>query len=257
VGKWQINRAWITIWIFTGALLPLSAFCQQANVKFDRITTENTLTVKGLSQNSIYCLMEDSRGFIWIGTWDGLNKYDGYDFIVYNTTNGLSNPTINSLIEDEEKNIWIATDEGLNLLDRNSGKIELLLHKNDRTTSLKNNQITHLFQDSKGYIWISTAYGLSRYDKNQKSFTCFNFYERDADSSFTNYICRVKEDGKGRIWIATHRGIHCFDPSDNSFKEFRMDTIVQLSENRKSNYIQDLIIDKDNRLYAATLNAYL
>lgn len=240
--------------LLAGLFFPEIVSGQQANAKFDRISTENTISVKGLSQNSIYCLMQDSRGFIWIGTWDGLNKYDGYDFIVYNTTNGLSNPTINALLEDEEKNIWIGTDEGLNILERSSGRIELFIHKSDRTNSLKNNQVTHLFQDSRGYIWISTAFGLSRYDKSQKSFILFNFHKRDADTSFTNFVTRVTEDRKGNIWIATHNGIHRYNPVKNDFKEFNLDNSVQSYESRRANYVQDLIIGPDNLLYAATLN---
>ena len=57
---------------------------QESEIRFDQLTTENTIRVKGLSQNSVYCLLRGSRGFMWIGTWDGLNKYDGYSFTVYN-----------------------------------------------------------------------------------------------------------------------------------------------------------------------------
>ena len=107
---------------------------QLSNIKFDRLTTEKTLMVKGLSQNSVYCLIQDVQGFIWIGTWDGLNKFDGYEFVVYNTEKGLSNPTINALYEDDERNIWIGTDNGLNLLDRKSGNIRQFHHESGNTT---------------------------------------------------------------------------------------------------------------------------
>ena len=75
----------------------MSGFAQgDRALRFDRITTENIISEKGLSQNSGYCILQDSRGFMWFGTWDGLNKYDGYDFTVYNKESGLSNTTINT-----------------------------------------------------------------------------------------------------------------------------------------------------------------
>lgn len=236
------------------ALFLYSATGQPANLKFDRLNTENTLMVKGLSQNSIYCIIQDSKGFIWIGTWDGLNKYDGYNFIIYNTTNGLSNPTINSILEDDEKNIWIGTDHGLNMLDRASDKIEQYLFSPVNTNCLSNDFINHVFQDSKGFIWISTAFGLSRYDKNQGIFTAFNFFERNSDSVFTNFVTRVKEDEMGRLWIGTHRGIHCFDPEKQNFEDYKLEADVTDPWYIKSNYIQDLTFDENGQVLAATLN---
>ncbi len=144
-----------------------AVYAQQTNITFDRLTTEKTLTVKALSQNSIYCLLQDTQGFIWIGTWDGLNRYDGYDFIIYNTENGLSNPTVNTLCEDDEKNIWIGTDNGLNLLDRKSGSIRQFHNEPGNTNCISNDIVNHLYQDKQGLLWISTAFGLNCLDKGQ------------------------------------------------------------------------------------------
>jgi ligand-binding sensor domain-containing protein len=74
----------------------------------------------GLSQISVNCIIRDSNGFLWIGTQDGLNKFDGYDFKVYrhqpSDPNSLSNSNINSVIEDRSGNIWVGTQYGLNIL---------------------------------------------------------------------------------------------------------------------------------------------
>jgi ligand-binding sensor domain-containing protein len=227
---------------------------QQNALKFSRLTTESIMTSKGLSQNSIYCLLQDSRGFIWMGTWDGLNKYDGYDFIIYNTTNGLSNPTINALLEDDEKNIWIGTDYGLNILDRMSGEINHFYHEPDNPNCISDDFIQHLYQDSKGYIWISTAFGLDRYDKNQKIFTSFSFFERGADSALTNFVSCVKEDLNGKIWIGTHRGIHCFDPVKSNFNYYKLEPDESSAAYTKGNFVQDLAFDENGLVYTATLN---
>jgi ligand-binding sensor domain-containing protein len=239
--------------LFTLICLQL-AFAQQPIIKFDRLTTEKTLTVKGLSQNSIYCLLQDSQGFIWIGTWDGLNRYDGYDFIIYNTENGLSNPTVNALCEDEKKNIWIGTDNGLNHLDRKSGNILQFHNEPGNTNSISNNAVNHLYQDKKGFIWISTAYGLNCLDKAKMIYKFYNFFERNADSTMSNFISRVIEDREGRLWIGTHSGVHCFYPEQQSFKDYKMVTDPADPEFIRSNYIEDLVCDENGNIYAATLN---
>jgi ligand-binding sensor domain-containing protein len=210
--------------------------------------------VKGLSQNTIYCLLEDAKGYMWIGTWDGLNKYDGYDFVIYNTTNGLSNPTIYSLLEDDEKNIWIGTENGLNWLDRHSNKI-LQFHSSPvNLNSLNNDIVNHVCQDRKGYLWISTTFGLNRYDKNQNIFTSYNFFERNSDSALTNYVSRVKEDETGGLWIGTHLGIHCFDSDKQCFQAYKLESNVNSPLYVRSNYVQDLAFDENGNVYAATLN---
>ncbi|OQX74208.1 MAG: hypothetical protein B6D64_13110 [Bacteroidetes bacterium 4484_276] len=69
------------------------AFAQDidpATIKFDRLTSENMVLQKGLSQNTIYCLLQDRQGYMWFGTWDGLNKYDGYQFTIYDKHTGLA-----------------------------------------------------------------------------------------------------------------------------------------------------------------------
>ena len=248
----QLNRILILCLLYSTCRQV--AVAQQPNIKFDRLTTEKTLTVKGLSQNSIYCLLQDARGFIWIGTWDGLNRYDGYDFIIYNTENGLSNPTVNSLCEDDEKNIWIGTDNGLNLLDRKSSSLHQFHNEPGNTNSISNNRINHLFQDKHGLLWISTAFGLNCLDKNKMIYKCYNFFERNADSVFSNFISHVIQDQEGRLWIGTHSGVHCFNPEKQTFKDYKMILDPANSEYARSNYIQDLEFDESGNIYAATLN---
>jgi len=90
------------------------------NVKFDRLKSENVKLIKGLSQNWIYDILQDRYGYMWFGTWDGLNKYDGYNFTIYNVDEGLSDHIVYSLLEDDEGILWIGTDKGFNKFDRNT-----------------------------------------------------------------------------------------------------------------------------------------
>ncbi len=225
---------------------------QSSEIKFDRITSESTIRVKGLSQNSAYSLLQDYKGFIWIGTWDGLNKYDGYSFTIYNKENGLSHTTINSILEDDEKNIWIGTDDGLNRFDRSTGTIEQFLSDPGNPNTLSHNRILHLSQDREGFLWISTAYGLNRFDKTKRVFKVYNFFERDKDSLRTNCITCVEEDQDGMLWIGTHNGIHRYNPQNMTFKVFKTGQSDNSYESRQRDYINDLVIDRHGNIYAAT-----
>ena len=73
---------------------------ENTNIHFHRITTENYIIEKGLSQNTVRTVIQDNKGFLWFGTWDGLNKYDAYSFKIYNEENGLSNSGVHCLYED-------------------------------------------------------------------------------------------------------------------------------------------------------------
>src|SRR3954468_15373727 len=100
------------------AQMPLYVCSQPKQIKFKHLQTD-----AGLSQSNVICTLQDSRGFMWFGTRDGLNKYDGYQFTVYkNSTqdkNSLSNNSVQDIVEDAHGNLWIATwGGGLNLFDR-------------------------------------------------------------------------------------------------------------------------------------------
>src|SRR3982751_4762435 len=83
------------------------AFAQKHNIRFEHLGTS-----LGLSQSNVMCILQDSRGFMWFGTRDGLNKYDGYKFTVYKNdskdTNSISNNFISGIVEDANGNIWVA-----------------------------------------------------------------------------------------------------------------------------------------------------
>lgn len=189
-------------------------------VSFESIKTENIKRVKGLSQNMVNTIIQDREGYMWFGTWDGLNQYDGYDFSIYNKQDGMSNPTINTLLEDEEGIIWVGTQDGLNRFDRSTKSFTVIKNIPGENNSLSNNTINHLFQDRGGYLWISTVQGLNRYDKFNQVYTRTSFNITGVDSIRTNWINKVIQDRNGFLWIATRFGLFKFDDSTKFFTPF-------------------------------------
>ena len=123
------------------------------NFHFNELSTRN-----GLSQSSVFCMIQDSKGFMWIGTRDGLNRYDGYSFLTYkhnpSDTNSLSNNEITTLYNDSQENLWIGT--------RGGGITHFNVKKNKFTRYLKplSENIIRAFIESDGAIWAGTSEGL-------------------------------------------------------------------------------------------------
>jgi ligand-binding sensor domain-containing protein len=152
----QIIHLWICAFLITG--VPLACFAQNQSLKFDHIGT-----AEGLSQVDVSSIIQDSRGFMWIGTGNGLNRYDGYKFINYRfdlaNNSSLSNNVISDLAEDKSGNIWIATKGGLNKFDRASGRFIRYLHNDHAPASLATDVVNRLSFDSAGNLWVATQNG--------------------------------------------------------------------------------------------------
>jgi ligand-binding sensor domain-containing protein/two-component sensor histidine kinase len=208
----------------TGSLLLLSITFQllaqtpkQPHVTFERITTDLIRYEKGLSQNTVQAIMQDRFGFLWFGTWDGLNKYDGYTFSIWNEENGLSNQNIQALVEDLDGKIWIGTEDGLNVYDRSKDEITRFRNDHRNINSLVHNRIRTLCLDHQGNVWIGTNRGISVYDRELKQFVNYKHDVNDRNSLIHNWINQIFCDSAGRIWIATFRGIDTFDPVTKRF----------------------------------------
>ncbi|MCK5765499.1 MAG: histidine kinase [Bacteroidales bacterium] len=213
-------RLFIVLPILLLLCSPQSRTQELQAVSFESIKTENIKRVKGLSQNMVNTIIQDREGYMWFGTWDGLNQYDGYDFRIFNKHDGMSNPTINTLLEDEEGIIWVGTQDGLNRFDRSTKSFTVIKNIPGESNSLSDNTINHLYQDRSGYLWISTVQGLNRYDKFNQVYTRTSFNITGVDSIRTNWINKVIQDRNGFLWIATRFGLFKFDDSTKFFTPF-------------------------------------
>src|SRR4030042_928335 len=122
-------------------VVPLTVVGQ--SFKVENISPEN-----GLSNSWVSSILQDRNGFMWFGTWNGLNRYDGYNFTVYkpapSDTQSLSNNVIRALCEDNAGNLWIGTENGLNWLNPNTEKFVRFINHPDDSGSLSNNYILSL-----------------------------------------------------------------------------------------------------------------
>lgn len=143
-----------------------SVYGQKQTLQFSKLTIDD-----GLSQSYINCILQDQLGYIWIGTQDGLNRYDGQTFEVYqnqyNDEKSLSNNYVKAFVEDNKGNIWIGTDRGLNKFDFFQQKLERWHFES--TNIINMSSIVGLAVDRKNYLWVATEKnGLFRIDTKTK-----------------------------------------------------------------------------------------
>lgn len=220
-----------------------SNISNNGGINFKRITIED-----GLSQTTVEYIYQDSDGYMWFGTDDGLNKYDGINFEVYKykgeDENSISGNIIVAIIEDNDGYLWIGTTTGLNKLDRKTGKIKRYLADG----SISNGNICEIFIDSKDRIWVATDGGLNLYDKSSDSFTRM-LYSENYNVLTSQSIYSIVEDDNNIYWIATDKGLNRYDENTGEVIKYTSNDEKNLISN---NSIFDLYMDKNNILWVAT-----
>jgi signal transduction histidine kinase/ligand-binding sensor domain-containing protein/CheY-like chemotaxis protein len=173
---------------------------QFQDMKFDYLNVDN-----GLSNNRINCLLRDSKGYLWIGTEMGLNKYDGYKITTYlnqiSQKNTLSDNRVNCLFEDQLNNLWIGTGNGLNKFDRKTETFKF--YKSGSLNEISDNNICSIIEDKKGNVWIATGYGLNRWNPRIDNFSQFYIPAKENQHQ-ANYITSVIMDANGCLWLGTN-----------------------------------------------------
>jgi two-component system sensor histidine kinase ChiS len=178
---------------------------------------------EGLSQNTVYTIFQDSKGLMWFGTQDGLNKYDGYEFTVYRhdpqIADSLSNNEIFAIFEDSQSTLWIGTAKGLNRFDRQHEQFIHYFHEPNNPYSLSHDEIWSIYEDNQGNLWIGThGGGLNRFDRQQKQFIHYQHNPDDPNSLSSNDVWPIYQDHNGTLWIGTYnKGLNKFDAQHNHF----------------------------------------
>ena len=189
------------------------------NFNFKNITIED-----GLSQSTVKTIYQDSKGYIWIGTNDGLDRYNGYEFKHYKhdkyDKNSIANNYIVDIIEDKNGYIWVSTIGGLSRINPDKDEIKNYYSKED-SGNLSNSNLWQILCTKDNRLIASTIDGLNVYDKNKDKFTRILYKEGELPSQ---YIYSLEEDLYGHIWVGTDNGLVELDKDLNIVKSYH-DTI--------------------------------
>jgi signal transduction histidine kinase/ligand-binding sensor domain-containing protein/AraC-like DNA-binding protein len=189
--------------------------------KFDHFMIKD-----GLSQATATCIFQDSKGYLWVGTEDGLNRFDGYNFKIFknihNDSTSLSDNGISAIKEDKLGHIWIGTfNGGLNRFNPNTGKFTRYFANLSDSTALNSNTIKKIFIDSKSRLWVAN-YGaegmLLLYDPEKDNFQRHKIEYLKNSQRITTYSgTSLYEDRFGKLWLGSDEGIFIFDPQQEKF----------------------------------------
>jgi signal transduction histidine kinase/ligand-binding sensor domain-containing protein len=228
----------------------LMTFAQNKRIGFERIGIK-----EGLSDPIVLCMMQDSRGFIWVGTRRGLNRYDGHQFKVYlhdvADSSSLSNNYIKRIIEDSKGNIWIATAIGLNKFDRQKNNFKVYFPEPNNPNSISSDDVRDIVEDSTGKLWVATKYGANLFDPGTNQFIRF-FHDNNNPATISdNNINSILADSKGDIWVGTLQGgLNKFNRKDSTFIHFKANELN--SGAISGNSIYTIFEDSRQRLWAGT-----
>jgi signal transduction histidine kinase/ligand-binding sensor domain-containing protein/DNA-binding NarL/FixJ family response regulator len=199
----------------------------QLSSQHSRYLFHHIYTKEGLYASDVYKIIQDRQGFIWLGTGNGLYRYDGYNFKAYmpdpEDSASISGTVVGvggTLLEDDHGLIWAGTGaNGLCLYDPVTDKFTRFYYDPDQSNLLTFPVTTHICQDSGGVVWIGTIWGLVRYDRETNGFSIFRRSANPDD--LVNYVNRVIPNKAGHLWVSGWDSTLCFDKQEQVFTDFR------------------------------------
>ena len=195
------------------------------------ITKQNKSEMKtygtndGLPSKNTTATLRDRRGFIWVGTENGLCRFDGYTFKVFANHAGdstsISNNFINAIVEDHQGKIWVATMDGLNLLDPLNETFTRFLHHDHNIRSLSHNKVWSILCDKKGQMWFGTDDGFNQYVASKKDFIVYKPNPASEKSMMGKSVNAIIEDVKDDLWLGNwSAGLNRFDKKKKAFTNY-------------------------------------
>ena len=245
------------------------ATARQQDLRFERITTAN-----GLSDNNFVAIAQDQQGFIWIGTWDGLNRYDGYTVRVFRhdplDPTSLPEGQVEALFVDHEGTLWISTWAGG--LSRFDAETETFTYYPHNPVNAKGtgggaigSKVNVIMEDRQGRLWVGTGAGaVSRFDPDGETVTYFFDDPANPDNPSHNSIRALYADTHGDLWIGTGEpfasertggGLLRFDPETGNYHRYKHDPDDEQS--LLDDRIGAIMEDRAGTLYVGTCRSGL
>ena len=252
----RISRGRITHWGASAAvaLALLSAALNSANagdtrsVRFQRISLED-----GLSQSFVYAIAQDRNGYLWFGTQEGLNRFDGHEFTVFahdpGNSSSLADETVRTLLVDRSGTLWVGTDDGgLSRYDATRRTFTSYQHDASDSSYIASDRVRVIYVDRSGLLWIGTdGRGLDRFDPATGTFAHFPHDPAAPGSLAGAHVWDILQRNDGSLWVATDRGLSRFNAETSSFTNYTHDPddMTSISDNR----LRVLYEDSDNTLW--------
>jgi len=243
-GGRTVRTLWIILLLF--ALAPVAGIAQERAIKFQGLSLDD-----GLSQSTVFCVAQDHRGFLWFGTEDGLNRFDGHTFRIYQNDpedpRSLSFSYIRTLLEDRSGRLWIGTfGGGLSRYDRSTDSFDRYQYQKEDPDGLSSNSIQTLCEDRGGTLWIGSTNGLDRYDPDSDTITRFMLSDDDRPVS----VLSIAEGALGCLWIGTERqGLIRYDRLNNEADRFAVNGD---SDEQAAHQVTALLADSSGELWVGT-----
>ena len=238
--------------LLIGYFLPLISISQAPKLKFKHISIE-----QGLSNSTIETIFQDKRGFIWFGTRDGLNRYDGNQMITYRfdaeDTASISDNFIRYIYEDRNQTLWVGTINGLNRFDPATNKFTRYKQIKGNTKSLSSNFVTCIYEDRKGDLWIGTwGGGVNLFIPKENGFIHFQHTTGKSKSLSSDRVNYLYEDTQGNLWVGAENGLNLLNRETQGFKVFQQIAHTYLNTGKSNNNIRVIKEDRMGNLLLGT-----
>lgn len=210
----KITLLFITVVIFFSNSSEI--FAQYENIVFEHYSID-----QGMYETNITSVIQDRTGFLWFGTYTGIEKFDGYNFTSFKNspldTNSIDNAFVNTLCEDKEGNIWIGTWHRLDKFNYTTGIFTHYKPNPPGNETKMNKHVLSICEDNEGILWIGTRDGLHKFDKSSGKF--INSFQSDNNpgSISSNTVNSIYKDKEGSLWFGTDNGLDKLDSRSETF----------------------------------------
>ncbi|MEK6650123.1 MAG: two-component regulator propeller domain-containing protein [Bacteroidota bacterium] len=209
-----------------------------------------------MSHRQVRCLFQDKKGFLWIGTENGLNRFDGYSFKVYRhdprDSMSIGSDIVNYMYQDSDDHLWFSTlGGGVNRYVPEVDGFKRYVPIPNDPSSIAGNDGSAIVEDRNGVLWIGVG-GLNRYDRRRDSFTRYVSVPDDPTTLGSNDITFLHEDRYGTFWVGTTHGLHVFDRARGTFTRYQHDPADPRSLGNSS---VTSFVDDDSVMWIGTMGS--